>query len=260
MMKIAASTLTDQVADALIGRIQDGTYPIGSKLPSGRLLAEEFQVSPAVIRETTERLRTKGFVRTRQGAGCLVLTDTVNDGFQMVLADRIDKQSLGAVYELRYDIEGGAAALAAIRATEQDIQEMSRILDSLRDSLFLADQALAWDVAFHQALAVATHNPHYSQLLTYLTDQWRLSVQEARLHTLAIDHSARDTSIGEKTGEPGDAGEEQQVSLPERVHLEHVAVLQAVQARDPAAARAAAQAHMRNACVRLGLDITSFNR
>ncbi len=259
-MKVAASTLTDQVANVLIGRIQNGSYPIGTKLPSGRLLAEEFRVSAAVIREATERLHTKGLVRSRQGAGCTILTDTVNEGFQMVLADQIDKRSLGAVYELRYDIEGGAAALAAIRANKQDIRNMSRILDRLQKSLFIPDQALAWDVAFHQALAVATHNPHYSQLLTYLTDQWHLSVRAARLHTLVIDDSVRDLP-GRLNGEPhdGDAGGDQSTSLPERVHLEHVAVLQAVIARDPAGARLAAQAHMRNACERLGLDIASFH-
>lgn len=234
MLKHRAS-LTDHVADILIDRILGGNYPVGTKLPAGRLLAQEFDVSAAVIREATERLRTKGLVRSRQGAGCMVLADTLDEGFQLEPPTGTDRQALLHIYELRTGLEGAAAALAAVRATEDDLQHMAHILAELKASLHLPDSALEWDFAFHRSLAAATHNPHYSQLLAYLSDQWRHSVQVARRHTLEL------------------AG----LSRTARVHEEHEAIFEAVRARDPHAARLRAQEHLQRACERLGLDVSS---
>src|SRR5690606_692165 len=97
--------------------------------PAGRLLAQEFQVSAAVIREATERLRTKGLVRSRQGAGCIVLASMPAGGFQIQLPAGADALSLRHIYELRLAIEGGAAALAALRATKEDIRHMQQSLN-----------------------------------------------------------------------------------------------------------------------------------
>ncbi len=245
-MQVSTPTLTDQVATILMERIHDGSYPVGTKLPSGRLLASEFDVSPAVIREATERLRTKGLVRSRQGAGCLVLAASSNEGFTMDVPAASDREALRHIYELRHDIEGSAAALAALRATAQDTEQMHTILAALHQALTVPDQALDWDLKFHQALAQATHNPHYGRLLKYLAQQWRHSVQIARRHTLAVDLA--DTRSTD--GAPG--------PLAERVHQEHVAVLRAIEQRDPQAARIAVQRHLRNACERLGLDLSSI--
>lgn len=225
-------SLTDRVAAILIDRIEQGVYPVGSKLPAGRLLAQEFDVSAAVIREATERLRTKGLVRTRQGAGCLVLADSVDEGFQLERAAAMEPEALLYIYELRVGLEGAAAALAARRATPDDLARMAHILSRLKASLDAPRNALEWDFAFHRSLAEATHNPHYPQLLAYLSQQWRQSVAVARRHTLEARSGAIQT---------------------QRVHEEHEAILEAVRARDPQAACARAQEHLHRACERLGL-------
>lgn len=227
------NSLTDRVAAVLIDRIARGVYPVGSKLPAGRLLAQEFDVSAAVIREATERLRTKGLVRSRQGAGCVVLASSADGGFQLERADKPDPAALLHIYELRVGVEGAAAALAAQRATEEDFARMAHILSRLRASLDAPDEALEWDLAFHRSLAEATHNPHYPELMVYLSRQWRESVAAARRHTLQAE-----------------AGELQ----TRRVHDEHEAILTALRTRDPQAAAACAQEHLYRACERLGLN------
>lgn len=235
MLKNRAS-LTDHVAGVLTERIVGGHYAVGAMLPAGRLLAEEFGVSAAVIREATERLRTKGLIRTRQGAGCTVISNTADAGFQLELQGA-DKQALLQIYELRAGVEGAAAALAAQRATQADLDQMAHILEELKASLPMHESALEWDFAFHRCLAAATHNPHYSQLLAYLSDQWRHSVRVARKHTL-------ETRSEELSGLDRAAG----------VHEEHEAIYQAVRARDPLAARLRAEEHLHRACERLGLQ------
>lgn len=235
MLKNRAS-LTDHVADILTDRILQGNYPVGTMLPAGRLLAQEFGVSAAVIREATERLRTKGLVRTRQGAGCTVISNAVDAGFQLELRSD-DRQALLQIYELRAGVEGAAAALAAQRATQDDLSQMAHILSELKASLHMHERALEWDFAFHRSLAAAAHNPHYSRLLAYLAEQWRHSVKVARKHTL-------DTASQEVSG----------LQRVARVHKEHEAIYEAVRARDPVAARLKAEEHLHRACERLGLQ------
>lgn len=272
MLKNRAS-LTDHVAGILIERILGGSYPVGAKLPAGRLLAQEFGVSAAVIREATERLRTKGLVRSRQGAGCVVLADTLDEGFQLDASASVDRQALLHVYELRAGLEGAAAALAAVRATEDDLQRMAHILAELKASLHLPESALEWDFAFHRSLAAATHNPQYSRLLAYLSDQWRHSVQVARRHTLELESPGgggepapvRGTDAPDHAAVPATAKHRTQkgsealagLARTQRVHEEHVAIFEAVCARDPHAARLRAQEHLQRACERLGLDVSA---
>jgi len=237
MPTLRPPTLTEKVADQLAAEIARGVYPVGSKLPAGKDLAQRHGVSTAVIREVTERLRAQGLVRTRQGSGCVVTARTGAAGFQVPAQLDIDRVQLAHVYELRMELEGGAAALAARRRNAADLAAMQGALDGLRQCLDDPDPdaGVEHDVAFHAAVAAATHNPSYRQLLQYLNLQLRQAVRTARVNSLR---------------HPG---------LPARVHDEHVALFEAVQLADAQGARAAATAHLRAAAARLELDLALFN-
>jgi GntR family transcriptional regulator, transcriptional repressor for pyruvate dehydrogenase complex len=221
-------TLTQQVAQRMTGDIRAGVYPVGTKLPSGKDLAAQFGVSQSVIREVTERLRSNGLIDSRQGAGCTVKARTETGGFRVPHAAGAD---LADVYELRLDLEGAAAALAAVRRTDADMDALAAILKSLSDNLYTPDHAVELDIAFHVAIADATHNRYYVDLVQYLNLQIRQAVQTARTHSLARQR------------------------LPDEVHREHVRVFDAIRAGDPVAARIAATSHLQNAAARLNLTI-----
>jgi len=225
-------TLTEQVAGKLADAIARGAYAVGEKLPTGRALAQQYGVSGAVIREATERLRAQGLVQSRQGSGCTVVSRTGNAGFRVPAMLEADRAQLASVYELRMELEGGAAALAAQRRTGADLAAMQRALESLAGHLTDPAYGVEHDVAFHIAVAEATHNPCYRQLLQYLNLQLRAAVSTAR------------------------ANSGQQHGLPARVHDEHVAVFEAIRQGDAAAARAAAVRHLQGAAARLQLDLT----
>lgn len=61
-----------QVADLIRGRIEDGTYPRGSTLPSEPELAAELHLSRVTINKAITLLRSAGLVRVRRGSGTLV--------------------------------------------------------------------------------------------------------------------------------------------------------------------------------------------
>jgi GntR family transcriptional repressor for pyruvate dehydrogenase complex len=224
-------TLTQQVAQQIAGDIRSGLYPVGSRLPSGKDLAIRFGVSQSVIREVTERLRSQGLIDSRQGSGCTVRARTELAGFQVPEGSDVDRADLANVFELRLDLEGAAAALAAVRRTQADVAALAAILKSLADHLYTPDRAVELDIAFHVAIADATHNRYYKDLLQYLNLQIRAAVRAGRTHSLAYPR------------------------LPDEVHREHVRVFEAIRAGDPLAARAAAMAHLRSAAARLELSM-----
>lgn len=223
-------TLTEQVARQIADDIAQGVYPVGAKLPPGRVLAEQYGVSAAVIREVTERLRAQGLIQSRQGSGSVVLSRTGAQGFLVPAEIAVSREQLANVYELRMELEGGAAALAAQRRTPADLDAMARALADLERDLDHPDHSVEHDIAFHLAVATATHNPFYQDLLQYLNLQLRLAVSTARSNS------------------------RRQEGMTHAVHQEHVAVFDAIQARDADGARAMAVRHLRQAAGRLQLD------
>ncbi|SOZ37746.1 FadR/GntR family transcriptional regulator [Cupriavidus neocaledonicus] len=230
-MRTRTVTLTEQVTRQLRADIESGAYPVGSRLPTGRQLAEQYGVSAAVIREVTEHLRSQGFVESRQGVGCTVRSRTGAAGFQLPRQPELDAGELADLYDLRIDLEGAAAALAAVRRTDDDVAALTALLQRLQDRLYDPQPAADLDAALHIGIAAATHNPYYRQLLQYLNLQLHQAVATARANTLR---------------QPG---------LAETVHAEHEAIVTAIRRGDAGAARAAAVAHLQSAARRLGLTL-----
>ncbi len=232
-MRTKAITLTEQVTQQLCAEIADGKYPVGARLPSGKQLAEHYGVSPAVIREVTEHLRSQGLVESRQGLGSTVRSRVGNAGFRVPQEIGIDRGELASIYELRLDLESAAAALAALRRTGQEVAQMQALLDRLGAQLHDPDRSTEADTAFHVAIAAATHNPYYLQLLQYLNLQLHQAVHAARLNT------------------------QRQAGLSEQVHQEHLAIFHAIRAGNAEQARTAAVSHLQGAAARLGLQLSA---
>ncbi|APR34821.1 hypothetical protein BTO02_04585 [Paraburkholderia sp. SOS3] len=235
-MAAKLNSLTAQVADLLREAIYSGVYPVGTKLPSGKALGQMYGVSQAVIREVTERLRSKGLIDSRQGSGCVVKARAEAEGFQILTTRVADPVELSSVFELRLDLEGAAAGLAAVRRTDADLAKLSGILIELGENLHDLDAGVELDLAFHVAIAAATHNPYYGALLKYLNLQLRQAVHAARYNALV--------------NEP----------LPQTVQREHLAVYDAIRTGNANEARAAVMLHLQRAACHLELDIPGRDR
>ena len=208
--------LHGQVVHLLGTRILSGDLPPGAiiDLPA---LEDELGISHTVLRESLKVLTAKGLVGARQKRGTFV-TDprTWNVLDDDVLRWRAATQDSTALFaqltEVRVIIEPAAAALAAQRATEDDIAALSACLEQMQrvsddeDGAHAADA----DVAFHAALLRATHN----ELLGGL----RIVIEHGLRQRDLIVHAHADAS------DP----------IPS-----HRAVLDAVAAGDPDAAAAA---------------------
>jgi GntR family transcriptional regulator len=72
MSLIQTKSIAEQLEELLRGRIRDGTYAPGSRMPSESELSEEFGVSRATLRTVLAKLSVNGLILRKQGDGTYV--------------------------------------------------------------------------------------------------------------------------------------------------------------------------------------------
>ena len=169
-------TLSGKLIRTLSERIAIGQYPAGERLPSEQEMIDEFGVSRTVVREAIANLKAGGLVKTVQGLGAFVLQTARQSAFQIEENNHLDEaQEMIQILELRLALEEEAAALAAQRRTQEQLDIMQETLIELRNLLSEADEqsgarAADADIRFHRAIAQATGNMHFLRLFNYLAE------------------------------------------------------------------------------------------
>lgn len=153
--------LADSVAAELEKRILEGSLKAGDRLPSERTLAVDLGVSRPSLREAIQKLVSRGLLSTRHGGGTHV-TDRLEAHFVDPWQDMLKSQPLlhHDLLEFRQMLESQAASLAADRATDVDLSRLDAVYAEL-ETVYASDDMAACidaDVAFHQAIAEASHN------------------------------------------------------------------------------------------------------
>jgi len=157
----ATTRLADTVASELEKRILEGALKPGDRLPSERALSVELGVSRPSLRQAMQKLVLKGLLTTRHGGGTHV-TDRLQAHFVDPWQDMLKGHPLlhRDLLEFRQMLEVQAATLAAQRATDVDISLLDAAYTNLQGLYAAADlpACIDADVAFHQAVAEASHN------------------------------------------------------------------------------------------------------
>ena len=208
---------SNEIAEKIKERINDGVYPPGGRLPGERELAEQFGVSRVTIREAEIALQALGYVSIKTGSGVYVLDSADND------ARGLPSVSAFELTEARLLFESEAAALAARQISDDTLAHLEELVgkmstDRPRDEQTAQDA----DREFHLAIAAASGNAAVKYIVETL---WKLrnelpEVRDVHAAICAVE----------------DANER---------YSEHDEVLRALRERDPSAAREAMQAHFR---------------
>jgi DNA-binding FadR family transcriptional regulator len=213
--------LHGQTVETLGTRIVHGHYAPGRPLPPDEL-EHEFGISKTVLREALRVLAAKGLVDSRQKRGTVVRP---REDWKLLDADLLrwqggepDAAFLENLAEVRGIVEPAGALLAASRRTDDDLAAMQSALTAMGTAGSDARAVVEADLAFHRALLDSAHNELLSRMEVVI---------EAGLR-------ARDQLVHQ--------GEHWPDSMPA-----HRAVLDAIQARDGAAAAAAVNALLEQA-------------
>jgi DNA-binding FadR family transcriptional regulator len=209
------------VADDLRTQIVSGGMRPGDRLPTEPTLCARYGVSRSTVREALRLLASQHLIVTTRGVngGSFVsqpspaqLGDTLSTGVSALVASGTFRGE--QLFETREMIDVPAAALAAERRTDRDLTALRAAL--VDPQIADLDSMLAAHRAFHAALASASGNP-------------LLALVSRPLYEIANERTLAEAAP------PGFWAD---------VDAEHRAILEAIERRDPSAARLAAAHHV----------------
>lgn len=218
-----ASGLSGKVVAQISAQIEDGSLGPGDKLPPEAEIVRQQGVSRTVVREAMSRLQAMGLIVTRHGIGSFVREDLERNMLGLDPANPAVARDLMAILELRIGLETEAAALAAQRRTDLDLEAMQRALLDFAEETAGSGNGIDADFFFHLAMARAAHSRYFQEILSSLGPG---SIPRSRLRV--------------------DEREETPRSYLTRVHLEHEDIYDAIRRGDADAARAAVRNHLGN--------------
>jgi GntR family transcriptional regulator, transcriptional repressor for pyruvate dehydrogenase complex len=222
-------SLAHDLVEGIGAQIQGQVLKPGDKLPTESAIMQAYGVSRTVVREALSRLQAAGVVETRHGIGTFVLEARAGQGFGIDPADIATAVDVMAVLELRISLETESAGLAAQRRSDDQLQEMRAALDAFEANVGGAGDAVSPDFRFHLAIANATGNRYFADIMSHLGSTL---IPRTRINS------------------PRVAQEDLQQYL-RRVNREHEEIYQAIARRDPESARAAMRIHLTNSRERL---------
>lgn len=212
--------LAQQVIDQLRAQIETGKLRTGDQLPTEPQLESTFGVSRTVVREAIADLRAAGFVKPIQGKGVFVADPKTQSSLSLTSIEIKSIPETLELLEFRMATEGEAAAIAAYRRTaeqEAAIRDANRRMANLIET---GQQTVEADYAFHMAVAAATNNRFYVDVLRHFGPR---AIPRGQFPTLPDAHD-RD--------------------YLQKVHAEHIEILSAIAEQDPERARQAMRAHL----------------
>jgi len=211
----AGRALPEIIADKLRELIDLGVYRPGGRLPNESELARNMKVARSSVRSALQRLETLNVLEVKRGLGWYVRRNPPAQATS--LPKLFDKRyDLSDLFELRIGLEGLAASLAAVRATEGEIEDIAKLNQQHHEAGDDREELLRTDVAFHDAIVRASRNEllweTYQRIVGELND-WRYQSYTDR-------------------------------AVPLRSAREHSKVVRYLRNSDPGGARAAMNAHL----------------
>lgn len=167
---IKPKRISDQVFEQLKDLIFRGHFKPGEKLMTERELAENLGVSRPTVREAINKLVVLRMVEHRQGQGTFVNVPASMADNPLVALMKEQDVTLEDLLEVRLGLECNAAALAAGRATEEDVLELESSLQAMRDAAREGKPGSDADISFHMAIAYASKNAVQVHIMRNLYD------------------------------------------------------------------------------------------
>lgn len=145
-------------------QIKKGILKPGEKLPSERKLAGLLGVSRASVREAIQALAFSGYLEVSQGKGTYILEMATKYDEIVNFFSEFSNYSLDYLMEARIMLEGEFARLAALNASQEEIDVIEKIFNEIAKSRDL-NSFVVKDLELHLTIAKATHNPFMNGLM-----------------------------------------------------------------------------------------------
>ncbi|MFZ5648153.1 MAG: FadR/GntR family transcriptional regulator [Bacillota bacterium] len=186
----------------------DGKIKPGDKLPSERELAGIFNVSRTSVREAFRTMAALDMVEIKIGSGVYVKEAMLHSVINNV-ADNIviSREEVNSLFEIRKVLETHAAAWAARRATEKEIDDLAGLIQEVKKASLSKkidlSLAMEYDKKFHSTIIKVSHNQVLVKIMSAMFDvldrvRTKIAVVPGRAVQSINDHEAIAQAIAAK--------------------------------------------------------------
>jgi GntR family transcriptional regulator, transcriptional repressor for pyruvate dehydrogenase complex len=220
-MAASSRGVTQDAIEKMRELIATGAWGAGTRLPREADLAAQLGLSRNSLREAVRALSLARVLEVRQGDGTYVSSLEPGQLLEPTLSAThlLQGRTVLELFQVRRMLEPEAAALAALRADDDALQDLRRELERMVAAGDRADELVEADAAFHDVIARAPGNGVLRALLGSLST----STMRARLWHGTVDRDALDVA-----------------------RAEHARIYEAIAAGDVDLARAATLVHIAN--------------
>ncbi len=147
------------MAEQILGEIRRGALRPGDQLPTERELMEQLDVGRSSVREALQMLATLRLIESQPGSGTFVRQPSGDEIFRPELLGVLIGNSVALeLIEAREMIEATTVRLACLRATNEDLERIDRLLVDHEKALQRGESVNRYAAEFHVLLAQASHN------------------------------------------------------------------------------------------------------
>jgi GntR family transcriptional repressor for pyruvate dehydrogenase complex len=163
---LSRQTLSQAVSAAVLERIRSGEFGPGDRLPTEKMLMEEYGVGRNSVREAVQALVTLGLVEVRPGRGATVIgIDSENVLDAETFSALLKEEAIDDLYAFRRLLEIETASCAAQKATDKEIEEIERAVRAFEFAYARHAPISDADDEFHAAIARASENAVFATML-----------------------------------------------------------------------------------------------
>lgn len=220
-----APHIPNMVVNQIVKLINDGVLKPGDKLPSELEMTRRFGISRISLREAMKLLEAKGFIESHGRKGKYIrslLDDSISSTIENLIS--VDHEKIWELLYVRRLIDSEAAALAAAKATDEQIEGLMTFLSEVKslgtDNIVEKREGGRLYAKFYNDLADATNNTIFSHLMKSISSMLRGALPYSRTKLQSVPESSR------------------------VIYEQHVAILNAIKEHQPEKAREAMRAHI----------------
>lgn len=160
MKKINRSRISDQIINQILSLISEGKLRIGDKLPPESVLVKQFGVGRSSLREAIRALSLVEVINVRHGQGMYIAASPESlPTYSLRWNNLRGHDKVEQIIEARILLEQIIAQCAIEKASDEDIAEIRSKLRHIQSAKNDRNDYIQADMAFHFAIAKASHNP-----------------------------------------------------------------------------------------------------
>lgn len=172
-MQLNRKGISEQVADSIKKKIQDGEFKVGDKIPGEREMGIELSVSRNTVREAYKILEAYGYITAKHGTGVFVATPE-HQIQKMTEAFFVSSDQINDFFSVRKILEEWTVKWSIENSNEEQFRELEHILEEANEILRAGEvnyERLAeLDHKFHLTLANNSNNIVLIRIMNFLID------------------------------------------------------------------------------------------